>query len=84
MIELIPGCVWLVKIYLSKLLGERKMSQAELARRTGIRPATINELYWEFAERISFEHIDLICKALECKIEDLMEVIEDNSYKNNK
>lgn len=84
MIELIPGCVWLVKIYLSKLLGERKMSQAELARRTGIRPATINELYWEFAERISFEHIDLICKALECKIEDLMEVIDDNSYKNNK
>lgn len=84
MIELIPGCVWLVKIYLSKLLGERKMSQAELARRTGIRPATINELYWEFAERISFEHIDLICKALECKIEDLMEVIDDNSFKNNK
>ena len=30
------------------------MSQAELARRTGIRPATINEMYWEFARESKF------------------------------
>lgn len=55
------------------------MSQAELARRTGIRPATINEMYWEFAERVNLEHIDLICKTLGCRIEDFMEVVYENN-----
>lgn len=73
----------MIKIHLSKLLGERRISQIELARRTGIRPATINEIYWEFAERISLEHIDIICKTLKCKIEDFMEVVYEDNDKNN-
>ena len=73
----------MIKIHLSKLLGERRISQIELARRTGIRPATINEIYWEFAERVSLEHIDIICKMLGCKIEDFMEVVYED-HDNNK
>lgn len=72
----------MIKIHLSKLLGERQISQIELARRTGIRPATINEIYWEFAERVSLEHIDIICKMLGCKIEDFMEVVYEDNDKN--
>ena len=72
----------MIKIHLSKLLGERRISQIELARRTGIRPATINEIYWEFAERVSPEHIDIICKMLGCKIEDFMEVVYEDNDKN--
>ena len=72
----------MIKIHLSKLLGERRISQIELARRTGIRPATINEMYWEFAERVSLEHIDIICKMLGCKIEDFMEVVYEDNDKN--
>lgn len=85
MIELVPGCIWVIKIYLSKLLGEKKMSQAELARRTGIRPSTINEIYWELVDRVNLEHIELICKELNCKIQDLMEVIyeSEGGNKNN-
>ena len=72
----------MIKIHLSKLLGERRISQIELARRTEIRPATINEIYWEFAERVSLEHIDIICKMLGCKIEDFMEVVYEDNDKN--
>ena len=72
----------MIKIHLSKLLGERRISQIELARRTGIRPATRNEIYWEFAERVSLEHIDIICKMLGCKIEDFMEVVYEDNDKN--
>ena len=72
----------MIKIHLSKLLGERRISQIELARRTGIRPATKNEIYWEFAERVSLEHIDIICKMLGCKIEDFMEVVYEDNDKN--
>ena len=57
---------------LSKLLGERKMPQADLARMTGIRPTTINDLYHEIAERVSLDHLDLICEALDCRLEDLI------------
>lgn len=39
----------MVKFHLSKLLGERKMTQKELSRKTGIRNSTINELYHEIA-----------------------------------
>ena len=62
----------MVKSCLSRLLGEHKMSRAELSRQTGIRPNTIGELYHGSAERISFDHIDRICEVLGCSISDLM------------
>lgn len=69
----------MVRIKLSTLLGERRMTQAELARRTGIRPATINEMYNEFSERINLEHIDKICAVLDCDISDLLKIEKQNS-----
>ena len=35
----------MIRILLSTRLGERRMTQTELARATGIRAQTINELY---------------------------------------
>ena len=64
----------MVKILLSTLLGERKWSQADLARMTGIRPNTISDIYNEFATGIKFEHLDLICEAFGCRVEDLIRV----------
>jgi len=61
-----------IKILLSTRLGEKRLTQADLARMTGIRPNTINELYHDIAERVSLEHLDLICEALECEISDLI------------
>lgn len=65
----------MVRILLSTRLGERKWTQADLSRMTGIRPNTISELYHEVATRISIDHIDLICEALGCDISDLIEVV---------
>ena len=55
----------MIKILLSKKLGEMRLTQADLARATGIRPNTINELYHELADRVNLEHLDLICEALD-------------------
>ncbi len=49
----------MIKILLSRKLGELRWTQAELSRVTGIRPTTINELYHEFAERVNLEHLVL-------------------------
>lgn len=62
----------MVRILLSTRLGERRWTQADLARMTGIRPNTISELYHEVATRVSLEHLDLICEALECDLNDLI------------
>lgn len=62
----------MIRILLSTRLGERRWTQADLARATGIRPSTINDYYHEFAERVNLEHLDLICEALDCDLEDLI------------
>lgn len=65
----------MVKIHLSKILGEKRWNQADLSRKTGIRPNTISELYNELVDRISLEQLDKICEVLECDLNDLLEYI---------
>ena len=62
----------MMKILLSRKLGELRWTQADLARKTGIRPSTINELYHEIAERVNLEHLDLICDALDCDLDEIL------------
>ncbi len=69
----------MIRILLSTRLGERRWTQADLARKTGIRPSTINELYHELAERVKLEHLDLICQALNCELDELIVRVPDDS-----
>lgn len=62
----------MIRIKLSRILGDMRWTQADLARATGIRPSTINEYYHEIAERISLEHLDLICEALNCDVTEII------------
>lgn len=62
----------MITIMLSRKLGELRVTQAELAERTGIRPNTINDLFHNVAERVNLEHLDKICEALNC---DLSEIV---------
>lgn len=62
----------MIKITLSRKLGELRWTQADLARATGIRPTTINDYYHDIAERISLEHLDLICEALGCELGEII------------
>ena len=63
----------MIRINLSTILGKKRITQAELSRKTGIRPATINEMYHEITERINLIYLDKICETLECDISDLLE-----------
>lgn len=63
----------MIRILLSTRLGERRWTQADLARMTNIRPSTINDLYHEMAERVNLEHLDLICDALDCELGDIIQ-----------
>lgn len=72
------GYIYMIKIHLSKLLGEKRISQADLSRRTGIRPNSINALYHEYVKYISKDDLDKICEALSCSVTDLIEYIPNN------
>ena len=62
----------MIKITLSRKLGELRKTQIDLSRITGIRNATIYDLYHGYAERINLEHLDLICEALDCDISEII------------
>lgn len=61
-----------IRILLSRKLGELRWTQADLARKTGIRPNTINDYYNEMAVRVNLEHIDMICEVLDCDVSEII------------
>ncbi|MGN0597767.1 MAG: helix-turn-helix domain-containing protein [Ruminiclostridium sp.] len=64
----------MVTIKLKELLKEYGMTQAELAKLTGIRPSTICDMCNGISQFIKLEHIDRICKALNCSISEFLKL----------
>lgn len=64
-----------IRIVLSRKLGELRWTQADLARKTGIRPATINEMYHDLSVRVNLEHLNRICEALNCDLSEILEYV---------
>ena len=62
----------MIRILLNIRLGERRMAQSDLAKKTGIRPATINSMYHDFADRVSLHDLDKICHVLNCDLSELL------------
>lgn len=63
----------MIKITLSRKMGDLRITQSELAEATGIRSNTINDLYHNVAERVNIEHLDRICEALDCNLTEIIE-----------
>lgn len=62
----------MIRILLSTKLGELRWSQEDLSRKTGIRASTIGDYYNEMTDRINLRHFELICKALDCDLTDIL------------
>lgn len=71
----------MIRIHLSRILGEKRWTQADLARKTGIRPNTISEIYNELIERINIDHLDIICEVLDCDVSDILEYVPNKKRK---
>ena len=61
---------------LFKLLIDKKMKNTDLSREAGLTPATLARLSKD--EIVSMETIIKICKCLNCRIEDVIELIPDS------
>ena len=58
-------------------MAKRKMSLGELSDKVGITLANLSILKNNKAKAIRFSTLDAICRALECKVEDILEYKED-------
>lgn len=67
----------MIKVHLSRLLGEHKMRISDLAEKTGLHRNGLSRLYNEETDGIKFQTLELICKALDCQISDLIEIIDE-------
>lgn len=63
----------MIKCHLSRLMGERKLKIADVARETGLHRNTITLLYDETAARVDLEAIDKLCDYFGIGVGDLFE-----------
>ena len=63
----------MIRCHLSRLMGERKMKIADVARETGLNRNTVTLLYKETATRIDLDSIEKLCVLFDCSVSDLFE-----------
>ncbi|MFC9712394.1 helix-turn-helix domain-containing protein [Paenibacillus sp. NPDC056933] len=67
----------MIKVHLSRIMGEKRINIAELSRLTGLHRNGIGKLYNEETDGVKFETLDRICEALDCEVQDIIEFIKD-------
>lgn len=68
----------MIKCHLSRLMGERKLKIADVARETGLHRNTVTLLYQETATRIELVAIEALCAYFRVGVSDLFEFVPDS------
>lgn len=63
-------------------MKQKKITQYALIKHYHISPAQITRL--KRNESVSTHTIDTFCKILHCKVEDIMEFVEEEDFTNNR
>lgn len=69
----------MIIINLDVMMAKRKMSLNELSDKVGITLANLSILKNNKAKAIRFSTLDAICRALDCRVEDIIEYREEQS-----
>mgnify|MGYP000524719257 FL=1 len=67
----------MLKCNLSKIMGEKRLKIADVARDTGINRGTITRIYNEEATRIELDVVENLCKYLEISVGELYEIVKE-------
>lgn len=68
----------MLKCHLSKIMGEKRLKIADVARETGINRGTITRMYNETATRVEIDVINILCRYLNIKVGELYEYIDND------
>ena len=67
----------MVRVHLSRLMGEKRVKISDLERDTGLSRTTLTRLYHEKASRLDFETLEILCTYLDVGVADLLEVTDE-------
>ncbi|MBV4418286.1 helix-turn-helix transcriptional regulator [Clostridium tyrobutyricum] len=67
----------MIRMKLHIKLAEKRLTQKQLSELTGIRLPTISAYCTDKFKTIPREHLNILCRFFNCKIEDLIEYIPD-------
>ena len=66
----------MIVVNLDVMMAKRKMSLNELSEKVGITLANLSILKNNKAKAVRFSTLDAICRALDCRVEDIIEFVE--------
>ena len=66
----------MIVVNLDVMMAKRKMTLGELSEKVGITLANLSILKNNKAKAVRFSTLDAICKALDCRVEDILEYKE--------
>lgn len=69
----------MIRCHLSRMMGERKLKIADVARETGLHRNTVTLLYNETANRVDMETIERLCDFFACEVGDLFERVSNDA-----
>lgn len=67
----------MINIKIRSILEQKSMTQAELAKLTGIRPSTICDLCNNNAEFLKIDFLNRILEVLKCDLNDILEYCDN-------
>ena len=65
------------KSKLKNILEERQLSIRKCAEMAGLKVETVRRMYNDTTMQYQRDTLGALCKALDCKIEDLLEIVEE-------
>lgn len=63
----------MIKSNLKKILAQKEMTQAQLAKATGVRPPTISAIAVSTQKQYPVRVLDKLCEVLDCQPGDILE-----------
>lgn len=70
-----------IVVHLDVMLAKRKMTLSELSERVDITLANLSVLKSRRSRGVRFSTLEEICKVLECQPGDLLEYVDEATYK---
>ncbi len=80
-----PGVYMAIRIRLKELVAEKEyregrvVTMKEISTQTGIHRVTLSKIAHNRAQNVGTETIDRLCKFFGCRIEELLEFVDDEN-----
>jgi len=67
----------MIKCHLSRIMGEKRLKIADVAKETGINRGTLTRIYHESAQRLELDVLEKLCRYFQCQVSDLLEWVDE-------